>query len=249
MDGDQSQRVAIVTGAARNIGRASALALARQGFAVVVHSGSDEAGAKETARQVAAAGQAAAVVLGDLTEEATAGQLVEAAGKLGRPVILVNNAALRRAVPFEEMDLAEWRAVQAINVDAAFLCSRAVIGAMLEAGWGRIINIGGMSGHMGAAKRAHVVTSKAAVVGLSKALAIEYAGRGITANCVVPGEIETERGASAGARGQHPGKALPPVGRRGQPEEVAAVIAMLCGPESDYLTGQTFHVNGGTYLP
>ena len=249
MDGSHSKKVAIVTGAARNIGRATALALARQGFAVVVHSGSDKAGADETARLVEEEGQAAAVVIGDLTEESTASGLVEAASKLGQPAVLVNNAALRRAVPFEEMDLAEWRAVQSINVDAAFLCSRAVIGAMLEAGWGRIINIGGMSGHMGAAGRAHVVTSKAALVGFSKALAIEFAGRGITANCVVPGEIETERGASAGARGQHPGKALPPVGRRGQPEEVAAVIVTLCWPQSYYLTGQTIHVNGGTYLP
>jgi 3-oxoacyl-[acyl-carrier protein] reductase len=241
--------VAIVTGAARNIGRAAALALARQGFAVLVHSGSDKEGAEETAGLVEQAGPPAGVMLGDLTGEATSRQLVEAAGELGRPAVLVNNAALRRAVPFEEMDLAEWRAVLAINLDAAFLCARAVIAPMLEAGWGRIINIGGLSGHRGAAKRAHVVTSKAALVGFSKALAIEYAGRGVTANCVVPGEIETRRGASAGARPPHPDDGLPPVGRRGTPGEVAAVIALLCGPESDYLTGQTFHVNGGTYLP
>ncbi len=249
MNSGDAYRVAIVTGAARNIGRAAALALARQGFAVLVHSGSDLEGAEETAQQVEQEGRPAVTLLGDLTEEAMPARLVEAAGALGQPAVLVNNAALRRAVPFEEMDLAEWREVLAINLDAAFLCSRAVIAPMLDAGWGRIINIGGMSGHMGAAKRAHVVTSKAALVGLSKALAIEYAGRGVTANCVVPGEIETRRGASAGARGQHPGKALPPVGRRGTPQEVAAVIALLCGPESDYLTGQTFHVNGGTYLP
>ncbi len=249
MDAGQAQRVAIVTGAARNIGRATAQALAQQGFAVVVHSGSDQANAEETAKLVEAEGRPAAVLLGDLTETGTTERLAAEAGKLGQPAVLVNNAALRRAVPFEEMDLAEWRAVQAINVEAAFLCCRAVIGAMLAAGWGRIINMGGLSGHMGAAKRAHVVASKAALVGFSKALAIEYAGRGVTANCVVPGEIETERGASAGARGQHPGKALPPVGRRGRPDEVAAVIALLCGPQSDYLTGQTFHVNGGTYLP
>lgn len=249
MNRGDKPRVAIVTGAAHNIGRAAALALGRQGFAVLAHSGSDKQGVEETARLVEAEGQPAATLLGDLTQEVTAGRLAEAAGGLGQVAVLVNNAALRRAVPFEEMELAEWRAVLAINLDAAFLCSRAVIDTMLAAGWGRIVNIGGMSGHMGAAQRAHVVTSKAALVGFSKALAIEYAGRGVTANCVVPGEIETRRGASAGARGKHPGKALPPVGRRGTPDEVAAVIAMLCGPESDYLTGQTFHVNGGTYLP
>ncbi len=249
MNGGQQRRVAIVTGAAKNIGRASALALARLGFQVVVHSGSDKAGAEETGTLVKAEGVETGVVLGDLTDPSMAEALAAAARDLGTPAVLVNNAALRRAVAFEEMDLEEWRAVLAINLDAAFLCSRAVIGGMLANGWGRIINIGGLSGHTGAASRAHVVTSKAALVGFSKALAIEYAGRGVTANCVVPGEIETQRGASAGARGVHPGKGPPPVGRRGRPEEVAAVIAMLCAPESDYLTGQTFHVNGGSYLP
>ena len=241
--------VAIVTGAARNIGRASALALARLNFDLVIHSGSDEAGGRETAALVEAEGARACLVLGDLTDPDTAAHLAEAAGGLGKAAVLVNNAALRRAVPFDEMSFEEWRAVLAVNLDAAFLCSRAVIGQMLAGGWGRIINIGGLSGHTGASGRAHVVTSKAALVGFSKALAIEYAGTGVTANCVVPGEIETERGASAGARGRHPDKPLPPVGRRGHPQEIAAVITLLCGPDSDYLTGQTFHVNGGLYLP
>ncbi len=246
---DEAPNVAIVTGAARNIGRASALALARMEFDLVVHSGSDQAGAGETAALVEAEGARASVVLGDLTDPDTATQLAGAASDLGKAAVLINNAALRRAVPFHEMSLEEWRAVLAVNLDAAFLCSRAVIGQMLAGGWGRIINIGGLSGHIGAGGRAHVVTSKAALVGFSKALAIEYAGTGVTANCVVPGEIETERGASAGARGRHPGKGLPPVGRRGFPQEVAAVISLLCGPDSGYLTGQTFHVNGGIYLP
>ena len=249
MTGTAEHRVAIVTGAGRNIGRAIALALARLGFPVVVHTGSDKGAAEETARLVAAERVGADVVVGDLTDPDTAAALVAAARRLGTPAVLVNNAALRRQVAFDEMDLEEWRAVLSINLDAAFLCSRAVISDMLASGWGRIINMGGMSGHRGAVGRAHVVASKAAVVGLSKALAIEFAGRGVTANCVVPGEIDTVRGASAGARPGHHGAALPPVGRLGQPEEVAAVIAMLCGPESDYLTGQTFHVNGGSYLP
>lgn len=249
MTGKEEQRVAVITGAGRNIGRAIALALAQLGFPVAVHAGSDKVAAEETAQLVVKQGVAAEVVVGDLTDPDKVTALAAAAQRLGTPAVLVNNAALRRAVAFEEMDLQEWRAVLAVNLDAAFLCSRAVIGEMLAKRWGRIINIGGMTGHCGASGRAHVVTSKAALVGLSKALAIEFAGRGITANCVVPGEIETQRGASAGLRAGHHGKALPPVGRRGQPAEVAAVIAMLCGPQSDYLTGQTFHVNGGTYLP
>ncbi|HSM43134.1 MAG TPA: SDR family oxidoreductase, partial [Afifellaceae bacterium] len=204
---------------------------------------------KETAALVADEGSTASVILGDLTVPDTATRLAEAAKEIGRVSVLVNNAALRRAVPFNQMGLEEWRTVLAVNLDAAFLCSRAVIDQMVAGGWGRIVNIGGLTGHIGAAGRAHVVTSKAALVGFSKALAIEYAGTGVTANCVVPGEIETERGASSGPRGKHPAKALPPVGRRGLPGEVAAVIVLLCGPDSDYLTGQTYHVNGGLYLP
>jgi 3-oxoacyl-[acyl-carrier protein] reductase len=243
------QRVAIVTGAARNIGQATAVALARQGFAVIVHAQSNREGAEETAAAVEEAGARARVVLADLTNPATAGELAEAARGLGRIGVLVNNAAVRRAVPFGEMTLAEWRAIMAVNLDAAFLCAQACVGDMVAGGWGRIVNIGGLTGHTGASGRAHVVTSKTALVGLTKALATEYAGTGITANCVVPGEIETIRGGAAGARGHHPDKQPPMVGRRGEPHEVAAVIAMLCGEDAGYITGQTIHVNGGAYLP
>lgn len=249
MSQGEKQRVAVVTGAARNIGRATALALAGLGFSVVAHSGSNREGTDETVALLEKEGAKATAVLGDLTDPKTSEALASAARGLGQAAVLVNNAAVRRAVPFEEMDLEEWREILSINLDAAFIATHALIGDMLEGGWGRVINIGGLSGHMGAAQRAHVVTSKAALVGFSKALAIEYADRGITAHCVVPGEIETERGGAAGARAAHPGKKGPPVGRRGHPEEVARVIAMLCGPDSDYLTGQTYHVNGGLYLP
>ncbi|HEM45927.1 MAG TPA: SDR family oxidoreductase [Alphaproteobacteria bacterium] len=240
---------AIITGAARNIGRATAVALANLGFAVVVHAQGNREGAEETAQAVESAGSRAVVVLADLNEAGAADDLAAAARKLGRIAVLVNNAAVRRAVPFDEMSLDEWRAIMAVNLDAAFLCARACIADMVEGGWGRIVNIGGLTGHTGASGRAHVVTSKAALVGLTKALATEYAGTGVTANCVVPGEIETVRGGAAGARGHHPGKQPPMVGRRGEPREVAAVIAMLCGGDAGYITGQTIHVNGGAYLP
>lgn len=242
-------RVAIVTGAARNIGRATAVALARQGFGVVVHAQGNREGAEETARTVEAEGVGSCVVLADLARPDTAEELARAARSLGRIGVLVNNAAVRRAVPFSEMTLDEWRAIMAVNLDAAFLCARACVGEMAAAGWGRIVNIGGLTGHTGASGRAHVVTSKAAMVGLTKALATEYAGTGVTANCVVPGEIETVRGGAAGARGHHPDKRPPMVGRRGEPGEVAAVVAMLCSADSGYITGQTIHVNGGAYLP
>jgi 3-oxoacyl-[acyl-carrier protein] reductase len=249
MSAREAKGAAIVTGAARNIGRATTLRLAELGYDIVVHSGTDKAGLAETAAQAATVGARTATVLGDLSDPAVTAEIADAAQGFGGAAVLVNNAALRQATPFEEMTLEQWRRVMTVNLDAAFLCTRAVIGQMLARGWGRVINMGGLSGHIGAFGRAHVIASKAALVGFSKALAFEYAARGITANTVVPGEIDTTRGAAAGPKLNHPGKGPPPVGRLGQPEEVANVIAMLCGPHSDYLTGQTYHVNGGAYLP
>jgi 3-oxoacyl-[acyl-carrier protein] reductase len=244
-----SGAVAIVTGAALNIGREIAVALARGGASVVVTARSNRAGAEETANLIEAAGGRALVHLADISDEAAVAEMVAAATKrLGPPTVLVNNAALRRRRAFTEMTLAEWRQVTTINLDGAFLCARACLPHMLAAGHGRIVNIGGKSGHIGAAERAHVVASKAAMVGLTKALAVEYGAKGINANCVVPGDIETERGGSAGPPGRHPGGGNL-VGRHGEPAEVAAMVALLCGPAGAYITGQTIHVNGGGYLP
>ena len=228
---DAGARVAIVTGAARNIGRATAVALAGQGFDLVVHAHTNGEGARETAGLVESAGARARVVLADLAEPDAGELLVSGANETGRVAVLVNNAAVRRAVPFTEMTLEEWRSVMSVDLDAAFLCARACIADMTGERWGRIINIGGLSGHTGASNRAHVVTAKAALVGLTKALATEVGGTGVTANCVVPGEIETERGAAAGAR--HAAKSPALVGRRGAPRDVAPTIAMLCSGGAD----------------
>jgi 3-oxoacyl-[acyl-carrier protein] reductase len=243
------KRVAIVTGSARNIGRAIAVALARQGFAIVVHARADKEGAAETRRLVEGEGVGCEIVLADLAEPGSPRLLVEAARGLGQPAVLVNNAAVRRAVPFAELTLEQWRAVMAVNVEAAFLCAQACLPDMLAAGWGRIVNIGGLSGHRGALDRVHVSTSKAALVGFTKAFAIDLAGTGVTVNCVVPGEIATEKSASASGGHHYPGGDMPPIGRRGRPEEVAAVVAALCGPESGYMIGQTLHASGGAYMP
>jgi 3-oxoacyl-[acyl-carrier protein] reductase len=245
----EPRRVAIVTGSARNIGRAMAVALARQGFALVVHTRADKEGALETRRLVEAEGANAETVLVDISDPGAAAALLQAARQLGSPAVLVNNAAVRRAVPFAKLTLEEWRAIMTVNVEAAFLCAQACLPDMLAAGWGRIVNIGGLSGHRGATSRAHVVTSKAALVGLTKALAVEFAGTGVTVNCVVPGEIDTERGASASGAHHHPSGDIPVIGRRGRPEEVAMMVAALCGPDSGYVTGQTIHLSGGIYMP
>jgi 3-oxoacyl-[acyl-carrier protein] reductase len=213
-----SQPVAIVTGAARNIGREIALALARDGAAVLVNARSDRDGVEETAAMVRGMGGSSLAHLADVTDEAAVGAMIETtAARLGPPTILVNNAALRRQKALVDMALADWREIMTVNLDAAFLTVRACLPHMIAAGGGRaggrIVNIGGKSAHAGAAERAHVVASKAGLVGL-------FPGGG--------GNL---------------------VGRRGLPEEVARVVAMLCRSESAYITGQTLHVNGGGYLP
>ncbi|MGE0766500.1 MAG: SDR family NAD(P)-dependent oxidoreductase [Hyphomicrobiaceae bacterium] len=241
-------RVAIVTGSARNIGRATALMLAREGAAVMVHARSDADGVAETVGQLEAAGGAAESHLADLSTEAGAEGLVAAAvAKLGRVDILVNNAAVRRNTPITEMSLAEWREVLGASLDASFLMTRAVVPHMMAGKWGRIVNLGGISMFSGLAGRAHVSAAKAGMVGMTRSLASELGPHGITVNVVAPGAIATQRGAAAGARpgGSHASGL--PVGRDGRPEEIAHMVTMLCSPDAAYTTGQTIEVNGGRH--
>ena len=163
--------------------------------------------------------------------------------------ILVNNAAIRRQQSIESMSLADWRAVTAVILDAAFLCARASLPHMVAAGGGAIVNIGGISAHFGAVDRPHVVAAKAGVIGLTKAIAVDYAARNVRANCVVPGTMDTTRGENAHPVAPHPGGHQALIDRLGTPEELAACVRYLCGPEAGYVTGQTLHVNGGRYLP
>ena len=169
--------------------------------------------------------------------------------RFGRLDFLVNNAAIRMETPFESMSYEEWRAVLGVTLDGAFLCSRAVMPHLIAVGGGTIVNIGGQTGHTGAARRAHVVTAKAGVAALTKALALDLAPHGITVNCVVPGLIDTVRGLPGAPDRPAERRALPPVGRLGLPEEVGAMVRMLCGPDARYVTGQAIHVNGGGHMP
>ncbi len=243
-------KVALVTGGVRRIGRAIALALAGEGAAIVINTRAARAEAEAVAGEIAAAGGQAQIALADVTDEAAVAAMVEAAlARFGRLDILVNNAADRRQTPLPEISFAEWRQITGIIVDGAFLCARACLPPMVAAGGGSIVNIGGVSAHTGAHDRAHVITAKAALVGLTKAIAVEFAGRGVTANCVVPGRIGGRRSATAGHSPEMGGGAEPLVGRSGTPEEVAAVVRQLCLPAGRYITGQTIHVSGGMYLP
>ena len=246
---NEMPKVAIVTGAAKNIGRATCESLSKLGYNILVHANTDKDGAEETVNLVKQNDVQSARIIGDLTKPETSQELIKEASKLGTISALVNNASQREFNKFDDMTFDEWRFVMSINLDSLFHTCKAVIPEMKKNKWGRIVNLGGLSAHISAIGRAHVITSKSAVVGFTRALAMEYAETGITINTVVPGLIDTIRGASAGSSLVHPSHSNPPVGRKGYPIEVATMITNLCGLHSDFVTGQTIHVNGGSYYP
>jgi 3-oxoacyl-[acyl-carrier protein] reductase len=241
-------KVAIVTGAGRNIGRAIALALAEDGASILVNARSNRVEVDAVAREIEAAGGKAMVHVGDVADAAQVQAMADMAVKhFGRIDILVNNAALRREKPFAEMSYAEWREIMNVTLDGAFHCVKACLPHLKKSGAGTIVNIGGLSAHTGAKDRAHVVTAKAGIVGFTRALAHDLASDGITVNCVVPGLIGTPRPKDKPEPAHHLTHQTI-TGERGRPEDVAAAVRFLCGPGARYVNGQAIHTNGGAYL-
>jgi len=241
-------KVAIVTGAGRNIGRAIALALADAGASILVNVRSNRAEADSVVNEIVAKGGRALLHVGDVADSRAVQLMAETADKhFGRIDILVNNAALRREKPFAEMDYAEWRAILDVTLDGAFHCVKACLPALQASKAGTIVNIGGLSAHTGAADRAHVVTAKAGIIGFTRALAHDLATDGITVNCVVPGLIGTPRPKDRPEPAHHLTHGTI-TGERGQPDDVAAMVRFLCSPAARYVTGQAIHANGGAYL-
>lgn len=239
-------KAALITGAVRRNGKAIAHALAREGAAIVINTRRSREEADQVRAELGAAGAEAMVCIADVANEAAVeGMFAEIEKRFGGVDILVNNAADRERVAFAEMTMQQWRHIVSIILDGAFLCSRAAIRHMLKRGWGRIVNIGGASHRLpNYVGRAHAAAAKAGLEGLTRALAMEYASRGITVNCVSPGRIGGERSKTSGA--------VPPVeipvGFEGDPEDVAASVCFLCTPAARFITGQNLHVNGGQVL-
>jgi 3-oxoacyl-[acyl-carrier protein] reductase len=243
-------KVALVTGAGRNIGRAIALALADAGAQVAVNVRESRDEGQAVVDEIAAHGGDALLVAADVTQRADVDAMIAAICKhFGRLDIIVNNAAIRHEAAFADLPYADWRAAQAVCVDGAFHCTQAALPLLRDSNAGTVINIGGLTAQTGATKRAHVVTAKAALGGLTRALAHELAEFGITVNCVSPGVMDTVRkSSSATPQPAHHGSHQSLLGRLGHPDEIASAVVWLAGPGGRFMTGQTLHINGGAYL-
>ena len=242
--------VALVTGAGRNIGRAIALGLAASGHAVAVNVRGSVAEGQAVVDEIAARGGKALLCVADVGNQAAVIAMIErVTQQWGRLDVLVNNAAVRREAALESLSASEWHDTLRVVLDGAFFCTQAALPLLKASPQAAIVNIGGLTAHTGAANRVHVVTAKAGLVGMTRALAHDLAEHGITINCVSPGLIDTVRqGSSASASPQHHATHRTLLGRRGTTEEVAQAVVYLTGNAARFVTGQVLHVNGGTYL-
>ncbi|MDJ1173434.1 SDR family NAD(P)-dependent oxidoreductase [Roseofilum capinflatum] len=238
-------KVALVTGSSRNIGRAIALELGKQGASVAINARTSAEEAQSTAQEVEALGVKAISVLADVADENQVQAMVkQVLDEFGRIDILVNNTGLRRSRPITDMTTEEWRSVLGVNLDGPFFCCRAVVPSMLATGWGRIINVSGLNAFIGRTEWSHVCASKMGALGLTRALAVELATQKITVNHIVPGLINTSLGSSTDEKTVKR-IATVPQGRLGLPEEIANMCVFLASDAASFITGQTLHVNGG----
>jgi 3-oxoacyl-[acyl-carrier protein] reductase len=240
-------RVALVTGAAKNIGRAIALELAAAGAKVAINTRASRTEAEAVAAEIHAAGGTAAVYIADIADVAAVQSMCTAVAKeLGSVDILVLNASVRREIAFTEMTFEEWRQVMAISLDGSFHCVKAVLPGMINAGSGHIITLAGDTALTGAVGKVHSSSAKSGLAGMTRALARELGPKGIRVNCVSPGHFDTTRPAHRTARPSIHDNI--PLGRLGEAAEIAATVRFLCGPGGGFTTGQIIHVNGGQWM-
>ncbi len=242
-------QVALVTGSARNIGRAINLALADAGAKVVINALNSADEARALAEEIEAAGGEAMACIADIREESAVADMMKVVAKrFGGLNILVNNASLRQLQPLEEMTLARWREIFAVTVEGAMLCTVAALPLLRKCGNGTVINISGIASQVGVKDRLHAASANAALEGMARSLAHELAPYNVTANAISPGFIDTVRGATAGKAPASIAATGNLLKRKGRPEEIAAMVRALCGPAGRYVTGQTICINGGMYL-
>jgi len=239
-------RVAVVTGGGRGIGRAVAVRLAKEGANVAISYRSNDAAAEEVAKEVRAAGALCEIFKGDVASPEDVDALFKGVGEaLGQVEILVNNAGLTRDNLMMRMKESEFDEVLRTNLKGTYLCTRAALRPMIRARWGRIINVSSVVGLVGNAGQANYAASKAGIIGFTKSVAREVAQRGITANVVAPGYVETELTRTLSDEVKDQIKGQVPAGRFAEAEEVAAVVAFLASEDAGYVTGQTLAIDGG----
>jgi len=243
-------KVALVTGAQQGIGKAIALAYGREGASVVINYLDSQAAADEIASQIRALGQQAVAIAGDVSQAADVRRMVEAGTSLGGIDILVNNAGIFPRVEFLDMTEAQWDEVLNVNLKGTFLCTQAVVQKMVEQRRsGTVINLASSAAFRSSPRGVHYVASKAGIVGVTRATALELAPYRVRVNAIAPGTTDTAQpryGMSEEAL-QAAGRQVP-LGRMGTPEDVADLAVFLASEESRHITGQTLHVNGGQYL-
>jgi 3-oxoacyl-[acyl-carrier protein] reductase len=244
-----NRKVCLVTGASRGIGRATALALAKQGFAVAVNYQTSREQAEEVCSAIRAIGGQSIAVQANVIYEDEVLRMVEAIrDKLGPPSILVNNAGITRDKSFIKMTRLMWEEVLGVNLTGPFTVTQALLPGMIEQGWGRIINLASVVGMVGNFGQANYAVTKGGIVSFTMTLARELARKGITVNAVAPGYIETDMTKDVPPAVIEQVKAMTPMGRLGTPEEVADTIAFLASPCASYITGQVISVNGGMHM-
>jgi 3-oxoacyl-[acyl-carrier protein] reductase len=237
-------KVALVTGAGINIGRATALELAKAGAAVAVNTRASREAAEAVVQEIRAAGGQAELYMADVADAAQVKQMVDGViARYGRIDILVLNASVRKETRFTDMTFEQWRVPLSISLDGSFHCIKACLPSMIAAGGGNIIALTGSNVLTGAIGKVHSSAAKSGLTGMIRALAREVGPQGIRANCVSPGIINTSRPSHRSAR--RDAKGIVPLERYGESVEIAATVRFLCGPGAGYITGQTVHVNGG----
>ena len=245
-------RTAIVTGSGRNIGRAIALAFARQGANVVINGHSDAALLESVATEARALGAQAMTALADVGDVGAVKAMVDAAAEcFGSVDIAVSNVSVRLHQPLLDISVDDWQRVLNTNLSSAFYLARACLPHMVTRQWGRIIHISGRDGFFPKANRAHNVTCKAGTYALAKAIALEFGQHGITANAVAPGIVETSRDLAHypdAAQGFEARRKAMPMQRFGDVDDIAGACTYLCSQAGGYMTGQILHVNGGEFM-